>query len=89
MTRPELHATQGFHPGSLSAAAIYLLTNIPRKRGGDATGLINNEGHMNGFLDAIEMLERAALPEPKKEEKKTFQPYSAPQTAQTENPNQK
>lgn len=90
MTRPELHNTQGFHPQSILAAALYLRTNLPRIRfAGDATAIIKNEGHMNGFLDAIEALETAALPEPPKGERKVSQPYSAPPQPQTENLNQK
>lgn len=90
MTRPELHATQGFHPGSLLAAVLYLRENMKRNRGGDATALINNEGYMNGCLDTIEALGLAAMPEPPKGERKTYQPYSAPQQPQPpENQNQK
>lgn len=88
MNRAELHAVQGFHPPSLLAAAAHLRAQIPRNRhAGDATSIIKNEGHMNGFLDAIESLIAAASPQPPQTEKKTFQPYAAPAQPQTENPN--
>lgn len=79
MTRAELHSLQGFHPASLIAAAAYLRLTMPRnKHSGDATAIIKNEGHMNGFLDAIEALTAAASPEKPKSEKRDFQPYSQP-----------
>lgn len=87
MTRPELHNTAGFHPGSLLAAAAHLRTLIPRNRnGGDATAIIKSEGRMNGYLDAIEDLIAAASPQAPASTKKEFQPYAQPQT---ENQNKK
>lgn len=86
MTRNELHSVQGFHPPSLIAAAAHLRTLIPRARGVDATALINHEGKMSGFLDAIAALEAAATKQPENTIKKDFQPYAQPQT---ENPNKK
>lgn len=87
MTRAELHSIQGFHAPTLLAAAALLRSAIPRNRhAGDATAIIKNEGHMNGFLDAIEALEYAALPKAPETEKKAFQPYANPQS---ETPNKK
>lgn len=57
------------------------------KHAGDATSIIKNEGHMNGYLDAIEALIAAASPLPAQVEKKTHQPYSEPAQPQRENPN--
>lgn len=90
MNRAELHTVPGFHPPSLLAAATYLRATIPRtKHVGDATALIRNEGHMNGFLDAIDALIVAALPGNPETPKKEYQPYSQPQPPQTENQNKK
>lgn len=87
MNRAELQNIPGFHAGSLLAAAAHLRSIMPRKPDGlDATALIRNEGHMNGYLRAIEDLVAAATPQPPKSEKRDFQPYSAPQP-QNENPN--
>lgn len=87
MTRAELHNTPGFHPGSLLAAAAFLRLTMPRNRlANDATAIIKNEGHMNGFLDAIEALTAAATPEKPKSEKVAPPMYSQP-AMHTENPN--
>lgn len=87
MTREQLHSIQGFHMASLIAAAQHLRTTMSRKRGGtDPTAIINNEGRMNGYLDAIDDLIAAASPLPPEAKKKEYQPYGAPQP-QTENPN--
>ncbi len=88
MTRPELHSTPGFHPGSLLAAAAHLRATFPRKQVGDATTIIQNEGRMNGYLEAIEALIAAASPLPPKGEKKEYAPYSQPAHPQPENHNQ-
>lgn len=88
MTRAELHSTTNFHPEILLAAAMHLRAMIPRNRhAGDATSIIKNEGHMNGYLDAIESLIAAASPLPPQVEKKAHQPYSQPAQPQPENPN--
>jgi hypothetical protein len=89
MTRAELHSIQGFHAPSLIAGAQHLRTVMKRKRGGDATAIINNEGLMNGYLDAIDDLIAAASPKPPEAEKKQFQAYAEPKPPQpqTENPN--
>jgi hypothetical protein len=85
MTREQLHSTQGFHAATLLAAALHLRTTMNRKRGGtDPTAIINNEGRMNGYLDAIDDLIAAASPLPPEAKKKEYQPYSQPAT---ENPN--
>ena len=79
MTREQLHGTAGFHHASLLAAAAHLRATFPRtKHAGDATSIIKNEGHMNGFLDAIEALEAAAKPKPPEADKTKFAPYSQP-----------
>jgi hypothetical protein len=89
MTREQLHSTQGFHPPSLLAAALHLRTAMSRKRGGtDPTAIINNEGRINGYLDAIDDLIAAASPKPPEAAKKEYQPYKDPnQTQPVENPN--
>lgn len=90
MTRTELHNITGFHPASLVAAAAHLRANFPRKRnGGDATHLINNEGWMNGYLDAIAHLVEAAAPQPPEAKKREYQPYAPPTQLSPENSNQK
>jgi len=79
MNRAELHSTPGFHPQSLLAAALHLRATMPRqKAAGDATSIIKNEGHMNGYLDAIEALIAAASPQAPQLQKKDHQPYSQP-----------
>jgi hypothetical protein len=87
MTRAELHSVQGFHAPTLIAAAAHLRTSMKRARSYDATTIINNEGRMNGYLDAIEDLIAATLPEKPEAKKKDFQPYAAPAQPQPENPN--
>lgn len=88
MTRAELHNTQGFHAATLLAAAAHLRATMPRSRGiSDATGIIKNEGHMNGYLDAIEALIAAASPQPPTAPRKEYQPYAAPAQPQTETQN--
>lgn len=88
MTRAELHNLQGFHPASLLAAAAHLRKDMKRKRASsDATAIIQNEGWMNGYLDAIEALEGAAMQQPEKKEFTPVQPYSQPQFPIKENQN--
>jgi hypothetical protein len=62
---------------------------MSRKRGGtDPTAIINNEGRINGYLDAIDDLIAAASPKPPEAAKKEYQPYKDPnQTQPVENPN--
>jgi hypothetical protein len=79
MTREQLHSTQGFHAPTLLAAALHLRTAMSRKRGGtDPTAIINNEGRINGYLDAIDDLIAAASPKPPEAPKKEYQPYAEP-----------
>lgn len=88
MTRAELHNTQGFHAATLLAAAVHLRATMPRKSGmTDATGIIKNEGHMNGYLDAIEALIAAASPQSPIAPRKEYQPYAPPAQPQTETQN--
>lgn len=88
MTRAELHSTTGFHPASLLAAAAHLRATMSRnKHAGDATSIIKNEGHMNGYLDAIEALIASASPLPPETQKRKHQPYSQPAQPQPENQN--
>lgn len=88
MTREQLHSTQGFHAPTLLAAALHLRTTLKRNRGGgDPTAIINNEGRINGYLDAVDDLIAAASPLPPEAKKKEYQPYAAPQPQQNENPN--
>lgn len=88
MTRAELHNTQGFHVPTLLAAALHLRTMVRRNRGGaDPTAIINNEGRINGYLDAIDDLIAAASPQPPDAPKKEYQAYAPPQPQKTENPN--
>jgi hypothetical protein len=87
MTRAELHTLIGQNTQVIHAAAAYLRLNIPRKhRDGDATSLINHEGWLNGYLDAIEALTATTQPLPEKKEKTPVQPYSQPEN---QNPNRK
>lgn len=79
MTRAELHALIGQNTQIIHAAAAYLRLNMPRKpRDSDPTVLINQEGWMNGYLDAIEALTATTQPMPEKKEKTIMQPYSQP-----------
>jgi hypothetical protein len=88
MTREQLHSVQGFHAPSLIAAALHLRTAMSRKRAGtDPTAIINNEGRLNGYLDAIDDLIASASPLPPEAKKKEYQPYAAPPQPQQENPN--
>jgi hypothetical protein len=88
MTREQLHSTPGFHTPTLLAAALHLRITLKRSRSGaDPTAIINNEGRINGYLDAIDDLIASASPLPPEAKKKDFQPYSEPQQPQQENPN--
>lgn len=88
MTRAELHNTTGFHAPTLLAAALHLRTSLRRLgRGTDATAIINNEGRLNGYLEAIDDLIAAASPQPPDAPKKEYQAYAPPQPQKTENPN--
>jgi hypothetical protein len=88
MTREQLHSTQGFHAPTLLAAALHLRTAMRRVgRGTDATAIINNEGRLNGYLEAIDDLIAVASPKPPETPKKEYQPYSGPPQPQPENPN--
>jgi hypothetical protein len=85
MNRAELHSIPGFHPPTLIATAAYLRANMKRKCAGtDPTTLINNEGRINGFLDAVDAMIEVTTKQPEKAEKKDTQPYSAP-ASQTQN----
>lgn len=87
MTRAELHNVVGFHPASLISTAAHLRKEMKRKRQGtDATALINHEGWMNGYLDALDALEAAASPHIEEAKKSILQPYSQPEN---QNPNRK
>jgi hypothetical protein len=87
MNRAELHNTPGFHPASLLAAADYLRATIPRKVvAQEPTALIRNEGHMNGFLDAVEALIAAASPAKPDVPKKEYPIYSQPTTENQNRP---
>jgi hypothetical protein len=86
MTKVELQGIPGFHAPTLIAAAAHLRATMPRIRGTfDATALIRNEGHMNGFLDAVDALISAASQQPTKTDRVVPAPYSQP--AQNENQN--
>jgi hypothetical protein len=88
MTREQLHSLPGFHTPTLLAAVQHLRTTIRRNRGGiDPTAIINNEGRMNGYLDAIDDLIAAASPQPPTAPKKEYQPYAPPAQPQTETQN--
>jgi len=88
MTREQLHSVQGFHAPTLLAASLHLRTAMRRlSRGSDATAIINNEGRLNGYLEAIEDLIAAASPLPPEAKKKEYQPYAPPPQPQQENPN--
>jgi len=89
MTRAELHNVTGFHPASLLAAATHLRDSMARNKvAQEPTALIRNEGYLNGYLDALQDLESAALPAPPKTMREAFQPYSAPQQPSATNQNQ-
>lgn len=87
MTRAELHSITGFHAPTLLAAVLHLRTTMKRKRESDATSIINNEGRMNGYLDAIDDLIAAASSQPPAAPKKEYQPYAPPAQPQTETQN--
>ena len=52
----------------------------------EPTALIRNEGYLNGYLDALQAVERAAYQEKLPEKKKDFAPYSQPQTENQNKP---
>lgn len=86
MTRAELHNLQGFHAATLLAAATHLRATLPRKKQlTDTTALVNNEGWMNGYLDAIDAMINAASQQAPTTTPKTFVPYSQPAT-ENQNP---
>lgn len=90
MTKAELHSVQGFHPATVLAASVYLREMMPRSRGGsDATALINNEGYMNGYLDAIQNLVQCLSPEKEKGTKGPQPMYTQPPQPNTQNENRK
>jgi hypothetical protein len=77
MTRDEI-ISLGVTPEIARAVSDFLKTNIPRPpRFADATALINNEGAMNGWINAADMIGSLAIP--KTEETKEPEPmYSEP-----------
>lgn len=82
MTKADLQNTPNFHLETAKAVSRFLRYNIPRGlRTVDATSLVNNEGRMNGFLDAIELIDKATSKEPEKESVKA-QIYSESQHPQ-------
>jgi hypothetical protein len=88
MTKLELQGIQGFHAPTLIAAAAHLRATMPRKAvASEPTAIIRNEGHMNGFLDAIDALISAASQQPAKADRVIPQPYSQPAQPQNENQN--
>ncbi len=89
MTKLQLQSLEGFHAPTLLAAALHLRTTMRRRgEGSDTTALVNNEGRINGYLEAIEALEIAASPTPPAAPKKEHQPYSQPPGFQRPNENQ-
>lgn len=85
MTKADLQNTPNFHADTARALSRYLRDNIPRgARTADATSLVNNEGRMNGFLDAVELIDKAISKEPEKETVKA-QMYSESQHPQNTN----
>jgi len=69
MTRAQIIGL-GVTPDIAKAVSDYLKTNIPRPpRFADATALINNEGAMNGWINAADAIGALASPEPTEEEK--------------------
>lgn len=77
MTRDQV-LSFGFKPEQLHALSDYLKTNIPRPpRVADPTALVNNEGAMNGFLNAADMISSLAQPAEKAQEQE-IQLYSEP-----------
>jgi hypothetical protein len=86
MTKLELQGITGFHAPTLIAAAAHLRATMPRKVvAAEPTAIIRNEGHMNGFLDAVDALISAASQQPTKTDRVVPAPYSQP--AQNENQN--
>lgn len=82
MTRAQLHSTPGFHPDTVKAIATYLRARMPRKKVADATLIVNHEGWMNGYLDAVDAAMESTMPEPKQIEHNAAGPYSAPALSQ-------
>lgn len=61
MTRDEI-ISLGMTPTLARAVADFLKTNIPRPpRFADATALINNEGAMNGWINAADAIGALAV----------------------------
>lgn len=77
MTRDQIIGL-GLNPQLAQAVCDFLKTNIPRPpRFADATALINNEGAMNGWINAADAI--GALAEPQPAEQKEFPSlYSEP-----------
>ncbi len=89
MTRAELHNVTGFHPPSLMAVATHLRDSMARNKvAQEPTALIRNEGYLNGYLDALQDIERAAYQQAPTTAPKQHQPYSAPQQPSATNQNQ-
>lgn len=86
MTRAELHATTGFHPDTVRALAAHLRATIPRKKATDATLIVNHEGWMNGYLDAVDAMLDSVNPE-KPGKKPTQIPIYSQPIEHTNNPN--
>lgn len=77
MTRDEL-ISLGLTPSLARAVSDFLKTNIPRPpRYADATALINNEGAMNGWINAADAIGALSTPEVK-EPSATPEMYSEP-----------
>jgi len=78
MTRTELHSTQGVTPEVVKALAAYLRARMPRRKVTDATLIVNHEGWINGYLDAVDAIAESVNPEPKITDTPKGQIYSAP-----------
>lgn len=62
MTRDEL-ISMGMTPALARATAIFLKNSIPRPpRMADLTALVNNEGAMNGWINAADAIGALATP---------------------------
>lgn len=77
MTRNEL-ISLGMTPQLAQATAVYLKCNIPRPpRFADPTGLVNNEGAMNGWINAADAIKALSIPQ-SEEQTGTPPMYSEP-----------
>lgn len=80
MTKQELHMTPDFvslqTDQRFVALLMYLRTNRPKAKGGEAHQMIQDSGRLDEYLDMVDRITTAFTAPSEKPEQKTFAPYS-------------